>query len=293
MTKTKLWFLATRPKTLVASGIPVVLGSALAYHAGVFSFTLALTAFICSILIQIATNFINEIYDFRKGADSFNRVGPVRAVSAGLISEKQMIRASWMVVGVCFVLGLYLVWVRGVIVMSIGIISLALAWAYTGGRFSLAYKGLGDIFVFIFFGLVATGGTYYVIHGDISTSAVILGCIPGAFAMNILGVNNLRDRDSDSIVGKRTFAVRFGATSSRVLYIVMTMVAYLASFLLFLIENSMWILLPLLTSPVAFNLCRKVVINDGESLNTVLAQTGILLAAFGLLISLGILIASN
>ncbi|MBS1537408.1 MAG: 1,4-dihydroxy-2-naphthoate polyprenyltransferase [Bacteroidetes bacterium] len=293
MTKTKLWFLATRPKTLVASGIPVVLGSALAYHAGVFSFTLALTAFICSILIQIATNFINEIYDFRKGADSFNRVGPVRAVSAGLISEKQMIRASWMVVGVCFVLGLYLVWVRGVIVMSIGIISLALAWAYTGGRFSLAYKGLGDIFVFIFFGLVATGGTYYVIHGDISTSAVILGCIPGAFAMNILGVNNLRDRDSDSIVGKRTFAVRFGATSSRVLYIVMTMVAYLASFLLFLIENSMWILLPFLTSPFGFNLCQKVVINDGESLNTVLVQTGILLAAFGLLISLGLLIASN
>ena len=284
--------MATRPKTLVASAIPVLMGGALAFHDGVFSLTIGVVVLVCSLLIQIATNFINEIYDFRKGADAIGRVGPIRAVSAGLITEQQMIFASWVVVVLCFLLGMYLVWIRGYVVLLIGTISLVMAWAYTGGRFSLAYKGLGDIFVFIFFGLVATAGTYYVLIGGwITEPALILGSIPGAFAMNILGVNNLRDRESDAKVGKRTFAVRFGATSSRILYICMTIVAYSAALILYLQINSLWMLLPFVTIPFGFTLCKLIIIRDGEELNSILAQTGVLLAIFGILISLGIVLA--
>ncbi len=285
--------MATRPKTLVASGIPVIMGASLAYHDGSFSFLAVSVAFVCSLMIQIATNFINEIYDFRKGADSMGRVGPVRAVSAGLITEKQMINAAWLVVSACFILGMYLVWFRGIIVLIIGIVSLCLAWAYTGGKYSLAYRGLGDIFVFIFFGLVATGGTYYILNGEFSVSALILGCIPGAFAANILGVNNIRDRETDAKVGKRTFPVRFGATAARTLYILMTIIAYLSSISLYTIEDSIWILLPLLTIPVGVILCRKVVILEGEKLNVVLAQTGALLALYGVLSALGLILAKT
>lgn len=293
MTNISLWLSATRPKTLVASAIPVIMGAALAFHDGTFSMTAAVVALICSLLIQVATNFINEIYDFRKGADSMGRVGPVRAVSAGLITERQMIRAAWLVVGICFVLGMYLVWLRGVIVLIIGVVSLCLAWVYTGGRYSLAYKGLGDIFVFVFFGLVATSGTYYVLHGGLTFSTLLLGCIPGAFATNILGVNNLRDRETDKKVGKRTFAVRFGATAARILYILMTLVAYSASVLLYFRENSEWILLPLVTIPLGVILCRKVVTLEGEKLNAVLAQTGALLAVYGLLSAIGLVMAAK
>ncbi len=293
MTTTKLWISATRPKTLIASAIPVIMGGALAFHDGEFSLLATTVALVCSLLIQIATNFINEIYDFRKGADSMGRVGPVRAVSAGLITERQMIRAAWLVVGICFVLGMYLVWLRGVIVLIIGVVSLCLAWVYTGGRYSLAYKGLGDIFVFVFFGLVATSGTYYVLHGGLTFSTLLLGCIPGAFATNILGVNNLRDRETDSTVGKRTFAVRFGARAARTLYILMTVVAYTASILLYIRENSLWILLPLITIPLGVILCRKVVTLEGEKLNAVLAQTGALLAVYGLLSAIGLVMATK
>ncbi len=292
MSQLTLWFLATRPKTLVASGIPVIMGSALAYHDGTFSLLGASVAFVCSVLIQIATNFINEIYDFRKGADSMGRVGPVRAVSAGLITEQKMIRAAWLVVMMCFILGMYLVWFRGIIVLIIGIVSLCLAWGYTGGRYSLAYRGLGDIFVFIFFGLVATAGTYYILHGELSVSALLLGCIPGAFAANILGVNNLRDRETDVKVGKRTFPVRFGAKAARILYILMTLVAYLSSVYLYLTEGSVWVLLPLITIPIGVILCRKVITLEGEQLNAVLAQTGALLAVYGLLSAVGLVVAT-
>jgi 1,4-dihydroxy-2-naphthoate octaprenyltransferase len=293
MSNLRLWFLATRPKTLVASGIPVVMGASLAYYDGSFSLVSASVSLVCSLLIQIATNFINEIYDFRKGADTVSRVGPMRAVSAGLISEGAMIRAAWIVVGICFVMGMYLVWLRGIYVLIIGIVSLGLAWGYTGGRYSLAYRGLGDVFVFIFFGLVATGGTYFVLSGGITVSALLVGCVPGAFAANILGVNNLRDRETDILVGKRTFAVRFGAFAARGLYIIMMMIAYSVPILLLNMGYYRLVLLPMLTLPLSWILCRKVLTLEGERLNGVLAQTGLLLALFGLLLSVGFVLGSK
>ena len=156
------WMLAIRPKTLPAGAVPVILGSALAATAGRFRMFPALVALICALGIQVATNFINEIYDFRKGADTAERLGPTRTVAAGIISEKTMIQVSVVLLGTVFLLGLYLVYTAGWPILLIGMLSLLFAWAYTGGPYPIAYSGLGDVFVFIFFGLVAVAGTYYV-----------------------------------------------------------------------------------------------------------------------------------
>ncbi|NTU54498.1 MAG: 1,4-dihydroxy-2-naphthoate polyprenyltransferase, partial [Chlorobiaceae bacterium] len=198
------WMLAIRPKTLPAGAMPVVLGSALAFANGTFRVLPALVALICALGIQIATNFINEIYDFRKGADTAERLGPTRTVAAGIISERTMTRVSIGLGLSVFVLGLYLVAIGGWPILLVGVLSLLFAWAYTGGPFPIAYSGLGDVFVFIFFGLVAVGGTYYVQSLTLPFPVLIAAAAPGAFSVSILLVNNIRDIDTDRKVGKMT-----------------------------------------------------------------------------------------
>ncbi len=289
-TSLQAWMLAIRPKTLPAGAVPVILGSALAAVDGQFRFLPALVALICALGIQVATNFINEIYDFRKGADTAERLGPTRTVAAGIISEKTMIKVSASLVGTVFLLGLYLVYTSGWPILVVGLLSLLFAWAYTGGPYPIAYSGLGDLFVFVFFGLVAVGGTYYVQADALSLPVLLAAVAPGAFSVNILLVNNIRDIATDRTVGKMTLPARIGGEWARKLYIALTVVAFLVPVFLFLSGYSPWGMLSLLSAPLAFSMIRQLYASEGRALNNVLAGTGKLMTLHGLLFAAGLLI---
>jgi len=284
------WMLAIRPKTLPAGAMPVVLGSALAAADGQFRPFPALVALICALGIQVATNFINEIYDFRKGADTAERLGPTRTVAAGLISEKKMITVSASLAGAVFLLGLYLVSIAGWPILVIGLLSLLFAWGYTGGPYPIAYSGLGDFFVFLFFGLVAVGGTYYVQAQTLTLPILLAAVAPGAFSVNILLVNNIRDIATDRKVGKMTLPARIGGDWARRLYIALTVLAYLVPALLWLNHYSPWVLLSLCSAPLAFMMIRRLYASEGKELNQVLAGTGKLMTLHGLLFAAGLLV---
>jgi 1,4-dihydroxy-2-naphthoate polyprenyltransferase len=284
------WLLAVRPKTLPAGAVPIVLASALAAADGVFRPVPALVALICALGIQIATNFINEIYDFRKGADTRERLGPTRTVASGIISERTMIRVSAGLMISVFLLGLYLVAIGGWPVLLIGVLSLLFAWAYTGGPFPIAYSGLGDVFVFIFFGLVAVGGTYFVQSQSLSLPVLLAAAAPGAFSVNILLVNNIRDIDTDRKVGKMTLPARIGAPRARMLYVLLMLLAYSVPLLMVFFGYSPWCLLSLLSLPLAIGMIRKLFASEGRDLNLVLAGTGRVLTVHGLLFSAGLIV---
>ncbi|MGC8774095.1 MAG: 1,4-dihydroxy-2-naphthoate polyprenyltransferase [Chlorobaculum sp.] len=284
------WMLAIRPKTLPAGAMPVVIGSALAAASGVFKPLPALVALICALGIQIATNFINEIYDFRKGADTAERLGPTRTVAAGIITEQTMTRVSIALGISVFVLGMYLVAIGGWPILLIGVLSLLFAWAYTGGPFPIAYSGLGDVFVFIFFGLVAVGGTYYVQALSLPMEVLVAAAAPGAFSVCILLVNNIRDIDTDRKVGKMTLPARIGAPAARALYVALAVLAYLVPFYMINTGYSPWCLLSLLSIPLAIGMVRTLYASEGRALNAVLAGTGKVLTVHGLLFSLGLVI---
>ncbi len=207
-----LWWEAARPRTLPAALAPVMVATALAWHDGVFQAHAALTCLVFALLIQIGTNYANDYYDFVKGADTRERVGPRRAVAAGLIAPATMKRAMIVVFALSFGVGLTLLQFGGWPLLVVGVLSIACGIAYTGGPYPLAYHGWGDVFVFIFFGLVAVTATYFVQAGGIAPAAWLLGAGIGALATNILVVNNYRDIETDRRAGKRTTAVRFGPT---------------------------------------------------------------------------------
>ena len=204
-----------RPRTLPAAVAPVLVGSALAWRAGAFSLAAALLCLAFALLVQIGANFANDYYDFLHGADTHERVGPVRAVAAGLVSPTAMRRAMWLAFGLAFATGLALIAWGGWWLAAVGIASIACAIAYTGGPYPLGYHGLGDVFVFLFFGLVAVGVTFYVQAGRIAASSLWAGAAVGALATNILLVNNYRDAATDAKAGKRTVVVRFGRRYAR------------------------------------------------------------------------------
>jgi len=284
------WMLAIRPKTLPAGAMPVVVGSALAFADGSFRPLPALVALICALGIQIATNFINEIYDFRKGADTSERLGPTRTVAAGIISERRMIRVSITLGISVFALGLYLVVIGGWPILLIGVLSLLFAWAYTGGPFPIAYSGLGDVFVFIFFGLVAVGGTYFVQALTLPSTVLVAAAAPGAFSVCILLVNNIRDIVTDRKVGKMTLPARIGAPAARALYVTLTVLAYTVPFWIVRAGYSPWCLLSILSVPLAIGMVRTLYASEGRALNAVLAGTGKVLTVHGLLFSVGLVI---
>lgn len=210
MSRLGAWALAARPRTLSAAAAPVVAGCGIAAADGVFARGPALGALAGGLLIQIATNFANDYYDFVKGADTPERIGPARAAQAGLLAPESVRRGMIAALAAAAAAGAYLAVVAGWPVVAVGVVSLACAVAYTGGPYPLAYHGLGDVFVFVFFGLVAVAGTYYVQGLSVSADALWAGAGVGAFSTAVLVANNLRDRETDAVAGKRTLVVRWG-----------------------------------------------------------------------------------
>ena len=225
MTRARAWVMAARPRTLTAALAPVLAGTGLAAHHGVAALGPALAALLGAALIQIGTNLANDYYDFVRGTDTEERVGPLRVTQAGILSPGAVRAGMVVVLGLAFLVGIYLVAVGGWPVVVIGLASLACAVLYTGGPFPLAYHGLGDVFVFVFFGLVAVGGTYWVQGLAWPPGALLAGTGLGALSTAILVVNNLRDLPTDARAGKRTLAVRIGREWSRVEYVLLHVVA--------------------------------------------------------------------
>jgi 1,4-dihydroxy-2-naphthoate polyprenyltransferase len=288
----KKWLLAARPRTLPAAVAPVLAASALAFHAGKFALVPALAALFGALLIQIGANFSNDLFDFKQGVDTQQRMGPTRVTQAGLLSQTQMIFGTILVFGFAAVCGVYLTWVAGWAVIVMGLLSIAAALAYTAGPYPLGYNGLGEVFVFLFFGLVAVMGTYYVQAHEVTLAAFAVSIPIGLLVVNILVVNNLRDIPTDRLTGKRTLAVRFGAAWTRDEYLVVVGVAYLVPLLGALAGLlPWWGLLSWFSIPNAVQLVENVFHEEGRALNQTLAGSGQLVLFYALLFSVGMLIA--
>lgn len=285
----QIWLLAARPKTLWAGIIPVIVGTVMAFEAGKFHLISFLATLACAVLIQVGTNFANDLFDFQKGADNNSRKGPMRVTQARLVTPYQMKVATITVLALSFLVGMYLVWRAGWPILIIGLLSILFAVLYTGGPFPLGYTGLGDIFVLIFFGPVAVGGTYYIMAGHITRAVLLAGFAPGMIATAILIVNNLRDMESDRKSGKNTLAVQFGANFAKAEYLAMLCGAMLLPMIIYFIEGRHgWAILAALYILPAVPVIRKVfTVADGHALNDALAGTARLMAVFGLLFSLG------
>ena len=284
-----IWVGAARPRTLPAAFAPVVVGTALAWHDGAFNTLAAALCLGFSLLIQIGTNFANDYYDFVRGADTSARVGPRRAVAAGLITPATMKRAMIAVFAAAFVLGLGLVVWGGPWLIVIGVASILCGIAYTGGPWPLAYHGLGDVFVFLFFGLVAVGGTYFVQAGRLTLDALLAGVPIGLLAANILVVNNYRDAETDALANKRTLVVRFGRAAARVQFNLSLLVALLIPLLFLARGFEPGCLFPLAVTPMAWMHARRLreARSPGE-LIALLGATGKLLALYALLFGAGL-----
>jgi 1,4-dihydroxy-2-naphthoate octaprenyltransferase len=282
------WIAASRPKTLPAAIVPVVVGTACAYAVGALAWGPALAALAGAIAIQIGTNFANDVFDAEKGADTAERIGPVRAVSAGLISASAMKRAMIAAFAVACAFGAYLVSVGGWPIVAIGVASVASGIAYTGGPFPLGYHGLGDVFVMAFFGFVAVCGTAFVQAGYVPALSVWAAVPVGAIATAILVVNNVRDRIGDVRAGKRTLVVRWGREAALIEYAALLLVAYAVPVGL-AVTGRPWAALPLVTAPLAIVRLRALVkATTGPEHNSLLAQTGQLLALHGVLFATGL-----
>ena len=287
-----VWLRASRPQTLPASVVPVLIGASLAWSHGLFRWDTTIVALICALLIQIGTNFANDYYDFVKGSDRPDRIGFERATAAGLVTPATMLNATWITMGIAFLTGLYLVWVGGWVILLLGMLSLLFGVLYTGGPYPLGYNGLGDIFVFIFFGFAAVMGTYYINALQLHAHSFWASIPAGALCVNILVVNNLRDIEQDRISGKRTLGVFFGENALKLEYTLLALAAFIVPILLFSRFNfSPWILLPLLSIPAAVILTKKVWIhNHKRDLNPVLERTAQFMILYGLLFSAGIIL---
>ncbi len=269
-----------------------MVGAALAWNDGLFRLDTTAVALFCAIAIQIGTNFANDYFDFIKGADTDERIGFQRATATGLISPRAMLTATIITMSIAFLAGLYLVWVGGFVILIIGILSLLFGILYTGGPFPLGYNGLGDLFVFIFFGFVAVMGTYYVNALEWSMISFWASIPVGALAVNILVINNLRDINQDKIAGKNTLGVIFGETALKIEYILMALISYPVLFYFYSLDGfSPWIFLPLLTLPFLLIILYDIQNHSNKSeLNQTLEQTAQFMILFGVLFSAGIVI---
>lgn len=291
--KVKIWIAAARPKTLAAALVPVLIGSSLAYNNGAFNLIVSLDALLCALLIQIGTNFANDYYDALKGADTDVRVGFTRATSSGLITPSMMMRATIITMGLAFVFGLYLVWHAGWVILLIGVLSLIFGILYTGGPFPLGYNGLGDIFVFIFFGFAAVMGTYYVNTLHWSVASFWASIPAGALSTNILVVNNLRDIESDRPAGKKTLGVLFGENALRYEYLIMILLSFaIPPHFYFRLHYSWPVFLSFISIPLAIKLLRTIWSEKDKSrFNAILEKTAQFMVIFGLLFSMGLILS--
>ena len=286
----KVWLEASRPKTLPAAIVPVMVATALAHAHGGASLAKAAVCLAFALLVQIGTNFANDYFDFVKGADTAERVGPRRAVAAGLVTPRAMLIATGLVLALAFAVGLLLVIEGGWLLVPVGVVSIVCAVAYTGGPYPLGYNGLGDVFVFVFFGLVAVAVTFFVQVGRAPGADVWLAAAAlGALAANILVANNYRDADTDARAGKRTLVVRFGRRFARIQYAASVGFALLAPLTLWRLGYTWPVLAPVALAPWAIALARRLenAANPAEQI-AVLADTAKFLAFYGVLLSAGV-----
>ncbi|HEY7151724.1 MAG TPA: 1,4-dihydroxy-2-naphthoate polyprenyltransferase [Solirubrobacterales bacterium] len=295
MSAVRLWLMAARPRTLPAAIAPVLVGTAAAVDASddirVGAFVAAL---IGSVFIQVGTNLSNDYSDARRGADSADRLGPVRVTSSGLVAPRRVLVATWVAFAVAVAAGVYLTVVAGIVILIVGVASILAGVLYTGGPRPYGYEGLGELFVFLFFGLVAVNGSYYVQLGRLDWLPFGLSLAVGFLVTAILVVNNVRDIETDQRAGKRTLAVRIGRRRTRQLYAGLLAAAFLAvPITLAATGESAWGLLALGAAPLARRPLEAVMTRaDGPSLNAALAGTGALLAAFSVLLAGGLVIAA-
>ncbi len=284
------YWAAIRPATLWAAVVPVWVGAALALERGLHAPDAIVAALVGAMGIQIGTNLFNDYADFKSGADTEERIGPKRAVQQGWLSERAMLYATGVAFAIAFMAGLYLVVVSGWIIFSVGLLSILCGIAYTGGPYPLAYYGLGDIFVFFFFGLVAVGGTYYVQTGSLSFEVFVAGAALGLMCTGILVVNNLRDRHTDKKAGKNTLAVRLGAGFTRWEYVAVMLLPFILVSAVALLSQAWGWFLPLLLLPLVGREIRAIFTTDGAALNAHLGKTAVLELLFGLLLGIGVVL---
>ncbi|SDE72194.1 1,4-dihydroxy-2-naphthoate polyprenyltransferase [Halorientalis regularis] len=309
VSRTKAWLMAARPQTLPAGAAPVVVGTGLALHDGVFAPAAAIAALLGALLLQVGTNFANDYYDAVKGTDSADREGFTRVTAGGLIEPARVKQAMAATYALAVVVGLYLVYVGGLPILVVGLSSIAAGIAYTGGPCPYGYRGLGDLFVFLYFGVIAVVGTYYVqaaaaltsvqplamgIPEGTVTAAALVASLPAAgLSTAILIANNVRDKEEDAAAGKRTLAVLFGDTFSRIEWLAMVGMAYVVP-VLFALDPAFGLpaLAPLVTLPLAGRIGATVMNRtDGAALNPALERTGQLLAAHSALFAAGLALA--
>ena len=297
--------MAARPHTLPAAAAPVIVGTGLAVHEGLFAPLPALAAFVGAALIQIGTNFANDYYDAVKGVDTDDREGFTRVTQSGLIAPESVKRATFATFALAILVGVYLVYVGGLPILVVGLVSVASGFAYAGGPYPLGSHGLGDLFVFVFFGVVAVTGTFYVQaaqvlaapfpagipEGTVTLAALVASLPVAAISTDILVVNNVRDLETDREAGKKTLAVLVGYRASRAEFVGLLALAYAVPFWFWLVADfSPAVLLPLVTVPYAASIARTVVTDSsGEALNPALERTGKLLAGYSVLFALGLI----
>jgi len=288
--------MAARPRTLPAAVAPVLVGTAAAVQwagelprLGAF-----LAALVGSIFIQIGTNLANDYSDARRGADTADRLGPVRVTSTGLVTPQRVLRATWVAFAIAVACGIYLAVVAGWVILLIGALSIAAGVLYTGGPRPYGYAGLGEVFVFLFFGLVAVNGSYYVQLEELDALPLGLSIAVGFLATAIIVVNNARDVETDRRAGKNTLAVRVGRENAVLLYEVLVLGAFVVlPIAIWAGDSEWWPLLGLLALPLAAKPIRTMrTRTDGPALNGALAGTGALLGAYSLLVTVGLLISA-
>ncbi len=287
--------LAFRPKTLTAAVVPIVVGTALSYaQTGSFSILVMVLTLLSSLFIQLATNLFNDAIDFKKGADTETRIGPQRVTQSGLMSAKQVYLLAGVCLFIALLCGVPLVLRGGELIVIIGVVSLFLAYAYTGGPVPLAYKGLGDLFVIIFFGVVAVGGVYYLHTLEFHWSAVVAGLQVGFLATVLIAINNLRDRNEDVKVNKKTLAVRFGVQFARWEILLLLIFSFVLGVYWVLNGFVLAGVLPLVLVPVTRKLILSV-LKTSPSLqyNAFLGQAALIHLVFGLQLALGLVISWN
>jgi 1,4-dihydroxy-2-naphthoate octaprenyltransferase len=290
----KAWLLATRPKTLTAAVVPVVVGTLLATTTAAntsIDWYLAITALMCALCIQIATNFINDSIDFKKGADSSTRIGPKRVTQSGLISEKNVLYAGFAMLVLAILFCIPLIIKGGLLLLITLLISVACAYLYTGGPKPLAYVGLGDLFVFIFFGIVTTVAVCYIQTGTFEPTAFLAGSQIGLLATVLIAINNLRDREEDAKVGKYTMAVRYGKLFSRCEITFLLIMPFILSIIWLKLHTVSAAMVPWLSYPLALIIVKDIWTTEpGPIYNTYLAKSAVLHLVFGALLAIGVLL---
>lgn len=290
-TKIKYWLMAIRPRTILASIGPVILGLSLAYSEfELFRPIIALLTLTCAVLLQFATNIANDYLDFKKGIDTHERIGPKRVTSEGLLSENEMRSALMLLLGLAFILGLYLMYVGGFYIILIGLLSLYFSYGYTGGPFPLSYHGLGEASALLFFGIFAVTGTSYLQSGLVSHLSLILGTSVGFISAAILAINNLRDLYTDKKNGKRTLAVRIGENNQRKLIVLLVTLPLIINFFLAIVFTNYFLFFTIIAIAPFVSVYRKI-LNEKISpiFNQYLGKTAVYLFLFSILTSLALI----